>query len=87
MCRDASDDVSTGEVLVGTSTGTICKASVIDGKDKYWKEIYSLQDSAQPIVRNVSQFRSANTENESEFRKSVLSGDRESSLSCTNRHH
>lgn len=47
--RDGVDAMTTSEFLVGTSTGTICKACIHDGKDRYWKEIYSMQDSAQPI--------------------------------------
>jgi hypothetical protein len=47
--RAGCDELSTGIILIGTSTGSICKASIVDGKDKYWKEIFSLQDAAQPI--------------------------------------
>eukprot|EP00960_Hanusia_phi_P078119 768783-Hanusia_phi.AAC.2 len=47
--RENGDDVSTGVIMVGTSTGCIFKASILDGKEKYWKEIFSLRDAGQPI--------------------------------------
>jgi hypothetical protein len=47
--RGGSDEVSTGIMLIGTSTGSVFKAMIVDGKEKYWKEIFSLQDAAQPI--------------------------------------
>lgn len=47
--RAGCDELSTGIILIGTSTGSICKANIVDGKEKYWKEIFSLQDAAQPI--------------------------------------
>jgi hypothetical protein len=47
--RAGCDEINTGIILIGTSTGAICKANIVDGKEKYWKEIFSLQDSAQPI--------------------------------------
>jgi hypothetical protein len=51
VCWDRSgcDEVSTGVILIGTSTGSVCKANIVDGKERYWKEIFSLQDAAQPI--------------------------------------
>ena len=47
--RAGCDEISTGIMLIGTSTGSVCKANIVDGKEKYWKEIFSLQDAAQPI--------------------------------------
>mmetsp|Transcript_59942 Transcript_59942/g.141174 ORF Transcript_59942/g.141174 Transcript_59942/m.141174 type:complete len:974 (+) Transcript_59942:154-3075(+) len=47
--RDGGDDSTTGVIMIGTSTGTICKTCIVDGKEKFWKEIFSLQDAAQPI--------------------------------------
>ena len=47
--RAGCDELSTGIILIGTSTGSVCKANIVDGKEKYWKQIFSLQDSAQPI--------------------------------------
>ena len=47
--RGGCDEVSTGIILIGTSTGSVYKANIVDGKEKYWREIFSLQDSAQPI--------------------------------------
>lgn len=47
--RGGCDEINTGIILIGTSTGSVCKAQIVDGKEKYWKEIFSLQDAAQPI--------------------------------------
>jgi len=47
--RAGCDESSTGIFLIGTSTGSVYKGNIVEGKEKYWKEIFSLNDSAQPI--------------------------------------